>query len=297
MASFCADTSRKNGESHLGSASPFHYCLLIEYRGSWGSSAFKESDIAETVKNHVLKIHELNQPTRLQVIQKDPLVSGKKYAFFADCRPQYEQLFQFTFEKYEELLAFDFCSFIQHPATIPWQKIELPHFFICTNGQHDACCAKYGATLFNEMHGQYDHLWQTSHLGGDRFAANMLCLPYGMYYRRINNITLPQIFAAHSQKQMYLANFAGRASYPREIQVAEYFVRQQTQEFSIDAFKLVTSRGDENEATVTFVDRRGSEHHANIKKFIDPIAARFSCHADKEDYLQHYNLIKYWTTY
>lgn len=296
MPTFCADTSRANQEAFIGSASPFRFCLLIEYGGTWGKDAFIESTIPETVKKHVLKLYDLDCNVRIQIIQKNPLNKDKKTLFWADTNPHNPLLWQYQFEHYEELLTFDFPQFIENGVPKEFQSVTAPLFFICTNGQHDPCCAKYGATLFNEVHDLYPQIWQTNHLGGDRFAANMLCLPDGIYYRRVDKLSLEAILKAHGSHQLYLPNFAGHSVYPREVQVAEYFIRQQSKLYELFALQLLQSTGSEDEAAVTFIESNKREHHVHVRKQIEEQSAYLSCHADTANRLHKYLLVKYWTT-
>ena len=62
-----------------------------------------------------------------------------------------------------------------------------PLFVVCTHGKHDPCCARYGRPLFEALSEQVgaESAWQCTHVGGDRFAANAVCLPHGVYYGRV----------------------------------------------------------------------------------------------------------------
>jgi len=61
-----------------------------------------------------------------------------------------------------------------------------PLFLVCTHGRHDACCALRGRPLAHELQRvRPGRVWETTHLGGDRFAANLLVLPSGELYGRV----------------------------------------------------------------------------------------------------------------
>jgi hypothetical protein len=53
---------------------------------------------------------------------------------------------------------------------------------VCTHGKRDACCARYGAPVARDLAARGLPVWETTHLGGDRFAANLACLPDGTYH-------------------------------------------------------------------------------------------------------------------
>ena len=62
-----------------------------------------------------------------------------------------------------------------------------PIVLVCAHGRRDACCARLGLPLFDALNAQLlpTHLWQSSHLGGHRFAPNVVVLPYGIQLGRI----------------------------------------------------------------------------------------------------------------
>ena len=69
----------------------------------------------------------------------------------------------------------------------PASRVEHPVFLVCTHGKHDRCCAKYGRPLYDAVREQVDEewVWQSTHVGGDRFAGNLVALPDGVYYGRV----------------------------------------------------------------------------------------------------------------
>jgi hypothetical protein len=73
-----------------------------------------------------------------------------------------------------------------------------PLYLVCTNGRHDPCCAEYGrpvARPSTELVGE--RVWECSHVGGDRFAGNLVCLPDGVFYGHLDPATALRAVAAH----------------------------------------------------------------------------------------------------
>jgi hypothetical protein len=83
-----------------------------------------------------------------------------------------------------------------------------------------------------------DAVWQSSHVGGHRFAANLVCLPHGIYYGRVRPETAEQIIDRYRDDQLDLAHYRGRACYPPEAQAAEYFLRSELSSLELDAYRL-----------------------------------------------------------
>ena len=57
-------------------------------------------------------------------------------------------------------------------------------------------------------------VWECSHLGGDRFAANVLVLPHGFYYGQVPGDGA-ELVAAHERGEVALPWLRGRAGSPR----------------------------------------------------------------------------------
>ncbi len=58
-----------------------------------------------------------------------------------------------------------------------------PLLLVCTHGRHDTCCAVRGRPVAAALVERWpEATWECSHVGGDRFAANVVVLPDGWYY-------------------------------------------------------------------------------------------------------------------
>jgi hypothetical protein len=57
----------------------------------------------------------------------------------------------------------------------PGEVSEEPIYLVCTHGRHDACCAVRGRPVAAALAAAYpERTWECSHIGGDRFAANVV---------------------------------------------------------------------------------------------------------------------------
>jgi hypothetical protein len=72
------------------------------------------------------------------------------------------------------------------PPRAPVQIDRAPLYLVCAHGRHDACCALRGRPVAQALERvRPGRVWETTHLGGDRFAANLLVLPHGELYGRV----------------------------------------------------------------------------------------------------------------
>lgn len=124
-------------------------------------------------------------------------------------------------------------------------------FLTCTHGKHDACCAELGRPLAAALAAAApEETWEVSHIGGDRFAPNVLVLPHGLYYGRLLPSEAGDLVAAHHQGLLDLEHLRGRSSYPFAVQAAEIHLRRHLGHLDAAAPHLVEHLRDGDLTTV-----------------------------------------------
>lgn len=64
---------------------------------------------------------------------------------------------------------------------------QTPLVLVCAHGQHDVCCAIRGRPVAAALNQRWpENVWECTHVGGDRFAANILLVPDGIYYGNVD---------------------------------------------------------------------------------------------------------------
>ena len=98
-----------------------------------------------------------------------------------------------------------------------------PLFLVCTHGRRSACCARFGAPLAQALAARHPwQVWETTHVGGHRFAANLVILPHGLYYGPVGVDAAAAAIDAYQRGAVAAERYRGRAGQPRAEQEAEY---------------------------------------------------------------------------
>jgi hypothetical protein len=119
--------------------------------------------------------------------------------------------------------------------------VKHPIYLVCTHGRHDICCADQGRPLYRAMSAaRPDRTWEVSHLGGDRFAGNLLVLPRGDYFGRVEPEDGESLVSNYELGRLDLAHHRGRSTQPRLAQAAEHFLRSSE---GLDRFEAVAVTG------------------------------------------------------
>ena len=104
----------------------------------------------------------------------------------------------------------------------------LPHegraFVVCTNGRRDECCSLRGTPVLRALG---DRAVACTHLGGHRFAANVLVLPDNLLFGRLDGASAVALADALEDGELPLDHFRGRCSLPPEQQAAEILLRRE----------------------------------------------------------------------
>lgn len=297
---FCAQVSQETHEPCIGTATWVDTWLLIEYTGAWESRAIEQSKLSPQVKSWIASLHDPRCTTRPRVF---PLFIRQHHrpltditCFVGVLQEKRQVLYRFTFESYEELLTLDIQAMRAGAPQYDRYRYQEPLYLVCTHGKHDMCCAKYGTPVYQELARQCgQQAWQCSHLGGDKFAANVLCLPQSIYYGRMSSSDIEPLLQAQQRSQLYLKKYRGRNFYTPEQQAAEYYLRAQTGNYELDAFSLSTQyQKQNNEHTVTFKQTAPQElHQITVTHSLQEIESASSCKGCWLNKINTFSLIHY----
>ena len=230
---FCSDISRENDEPLGATASRIDHWLLVEYRGLWSSDALAGSGLSDQVKARLRELRAAHPRTRLLFIRRpDRRRLPGLAVYVADSREGNERLGRVEIDQHEDLRELD-------PWTVTTPIAE-PLFLACTHGKHDPCCARHGRPLFEALSEQLDaeSVWQSTHVGGDRFAGNLVCLPHGVYYGRVDRDDVPVLVDEYLDGRISLAHYRGRSCWPFAVQAAERRIRAEEGLAAIDDLSL-----------------------------------------------------------
>lgn len=251
----CSDISRQVGEPLVGTASYAKVWLFLEYNRPWAAKATEENELPVMVKEWLAQQLQRIENGRLQFIRQ--LIPTNELTFLVLIAHETSpRLYRFSLTSYAELLALDIPSLLadvtgSHPALLA-QPSSL--YLICTNAKRDKCCGVYGAVMYRQLLESpvAAQVWQTTHLGGHRFAPTLMTLPDGVYYGRISPANLPTFIAATQQGQVYLPGYRGRTCHPEPVQAAEYHLRQATGQLQTNELCLVSTLKTGDEWQVVF---------------------------------------------
>jgi hypothetical protein len=238
----CSTVARRLGESLAGTApARTTRWLLVEHPGPW---PLDPVDVAAGEAGAVLRRAEA-AGIRVQLIRRPAhRRRTSPHQVYAACTsgpvPWLEGR---ELVSLEELAALDVDALAAGRSPGLGAPVDGPVYLVCTHGRRDACCAEFGRPVAASVGRTQDAVWETTHLGGDRFAASAVCFPHGLYFGRLDPDAGPAVAAAYARGEVVLAHYRGRSGTPEVHQVAEHHVRHQTGVLGVADVEIESSTG------------------------------------------------------
>ncbi|MGZ5398456.1 MAG: sucrase ferredoxin [Nocardioides sp.] len=279
----CAVESSGRPDDLAGTASTVRAFLLVEEPGPWGVDALTDSRLSVGTA-----LRDAARPPRVRplLVRRDgrsSVAAGRRvFAAYADpVRPWLETT---VVDRAEDLLdlALTALGRGESPGLTPG---EGPVFAVCTHGRHDTCCAERGRPVATALAAAHpEETWQVSHIGGDRFAGNLLVLPHGLYYGRVDAAAGITVAGAHLSGHLDLDHLRGRSGWAMPVQAAEIALRRQLGETALAAVRLVDRRvtGADTRVVLEVAGRRWS---VEVHTTTGPDSARLTCRAQRDNAL------------
>jgi len=260
----CAASAERRGDLLLASAPPAERWLLIECRDPWPRTALtalrrqpptaKSADRPPIPGDRQSANEVPGDPGSLAAEVSRLCVAGRyrpvlirrhgridktapRQWALVDSRPGFESVRWGELPTDEHLLDVLAGKDQGTPSTEPI-------YLVCTHGRHDACCAVRGRPAAAALSAAFpDRTWECSHVGGDRFAANLVFLPHSLFYGHVPADEAVELAHAYDKGLLVPEFLRGSGALNPPVQAAQHFARAAT----------VSLEGD-NAATALAVD-------------------------------------------
>jgi hypothetical protein len=291
MSFRCAAASLGREEPVTGTASTVRAFLLVENAGPWGVDALLDARLPQPVKEGLVQQATAAGVRVLLVRRHAGAPSGpglRVFAAYAD--PTSPWLESSTVDTPADLLGLDLAA-LGRAQSAGLTPDAGPVFCVCTHGRHDTCCAELGRPTAQALAAVHpERTWEVSHIGGDRFAANVLVLPEGLYYGRVPAARAAELAGRHLSGQLDLDLLRGRSGLGFPAQVAEVAVRRELGETRNSAVRLVGTTGSGDHTTVRF-DVAGTTYDVRVRESVGRDQHQLTCRAQVTSPVPAYDVV------
>jgi hypothetical protein len=178
--------------------------ILVEYRKAWPTRPKLDNLSLDERAKTLVEMALSKEGSRMQLIRHANSTDQGRIFLFEDglifiATSQTKQLIPAEMKRYTE-----------------------PMVLVCTHGLRDRCCGVLGGKIYvqaKEFAPKW--VWQSSHLGGHRFAPTLLALPQGMLYGRVSSEDIEPLLGSLEAKVPFsVEKLRGVPAWPQAAQAA-----------------------------------------------------------------------------
>lgn len=263
---FCAEASIEGQEPMLGTASPGTSVWFgVEVRGTWPRNAFDSTTVPDRVRERMAEWAGAIPGFRPQALRRPGCdQTDDLTVVLAVTDVGTNRVLRREASSIEAIAELDLTAAVTEVRAggVPagWRDADAPMIWVCVHGKRDRCCAKFGVPVYDAaMAAEGVEAWQTSHLGGHRYAATLLCLPHGLCYGRVGAGDVAPMVRNHAQGRAHdLTLLRGRSCWSAPAQAAIHFVRAHIGEMALEGISAESEAADEAGTKVRVVSPRGT---------------------------------------
>jgi len=208
----CSTASLLDDEPMAGTAPTERAFLLVENSGAWGR------DAPALLAEHVV----VPPGVRPQLIRRHRNPgAGDLTVFAAWAAGDGFRVETTRLKSYVDLADLDLAALAEgrSPGLTAYDDLL---WLVCTIGRRDLCCAEVGRPVTGALAEAWpEQTWETTHLGGHRFAGTLLALPSGITLGRLDPGTAVDACRSVASGGHPVAESRGRAGRPGAVQAAE----------------------------------------------------------------------------
>lgn len=234
----CSDASRARAEPLTATASRVERWLLVEHPGAWGPQSVPSSRMSQSVARALART-AAGAGARLVLVRRPHGVprSAGRDVFAVDSTPGAERVRTRHVVADADLARLGW-------EDEQWTSYDGPLYLVCTHGRHDRCCALRGRPVAQALSRAHPgRTWESSHIGGDRFAPNLVVLPDGLYLGQVPAEQVVAVVADLADGRLPAGLVRGRSSLPLPTQAAQAFAREALQRWGSAELALVEQTG------------------------------------------------------
>jgi hypothetical protein len=292
----CAVASEDRTESMAGTASTVRSFLLVEHAGPWGVDALRDARMPDGIGPE-LRARADATTTKVLLIRRSAGASR------ATAGVRVFAAYAHHAAPWLETTVLDDLAGVHDldlEALAAGRSLGLtPHtdpvLAVCTHGRHDTCCAERGRPVAAGLAEAFpDETWEASHLGGDRFAANLLALPHGLYFGRLEPDTARGVARLLAAGELDLDHLRGRSGLATPLQAAEVALRRYVDERRLSAVRFVSrevrAEGTDARRTTALFDVAGRRYAVAVTSTRGSDPQLLTCRALRENPVVHHEV-------
>jgi hypothetical protein len=286
MSERCTAAAQRRGDQLGGTSTLVGAFLLVEHPGPWGEVALRDSRLPEPTRDELRRRANRAGVRVLLVRRPGRTVAGSTRVFAVRTGAWCETA---SLDRVEDVSALDLGA-LGAGRSLGLDPGPERLVLVCTHGRHDPCCAERGRPLAQELSRLApDLVWECSHVGGDRFAGNVLVLPEGLGFGWVVPERAPALLDQLADGVLDLDLMRGRATLSMAAQFAEIHLRRELEEPRSQAVRYAGSRRADGDLVAAF-EVGGATYDVRVRSTYGSPAA-LTCRAARDNAVPRHEVI------
>jgi len=293
---FCSDAARLRADDNAATATRIDVWILVELARTWGRRPLTDASLPAPVQETLTRALTEIPRSRVVFIRRRLEARSGCRVYIARSAPAVWMM-SMDLPALDDVAGLPFRTLASegNSHTLPSAP---PVVLVCTHGQRDSCCGRRGFPLYDALrtHESLD-VWQCSHIGGDRFAANAVVLPWGLYYGPVEPRDAGALAESVLRNEILIDAYRGRSSMVRTAQAAETFVRRATGMTARDALRVIARKTlPDGRMHVHLRDDADTLHEVTLEPYVSNATAYLTCTAESTCPIVQFRLVDYRTS-
>jgi hypothetical protein len=308
---FCSDAARLRADDNAATATRIDVWILVELARTWGRRPLIDASLPAPVQEALMRALAEIPRSRVVFIRRRLEIRSGCRVYIARSAPTVWTM-SMDLPSLDDVAGLPFRTLAEGgaqsaerrsdttdllPSALCPLPSETPVVLVCTHGQRDSCCGRRGFPLYDALrtHESLD-VWQCSHIGGDRFAANAVVLPWGLYYGPVEPRDAGALAESVLRNEILIDAYRGRSSMVRTAQAAETFVRRATGITARDALRVTARKTlPDGRMHVHLRDDTDTLHEVTFEPYVSTATAYLTCTAESICPIVQFRLVDYRT--
>ena len=221
-------------EEPLAGTAPFARAwIVVESPGPWGRDALEGSALPDDVRQHLMRAKAAGVTVLLARHPDRPERRGHadRHVWVARSAAGGMLLRHGVVDDLQPLAGWDLDAIAAGSLPAFGAVTREPLLLVCTHSRRDQCCAVNGRALLTALldgatDSQRARIWESSHIGGHRFAPVTLSLPSGAVHGRLAVEQAADLRLRNDEDRVAIENLRGRSGFLAPCQAAAGAVRR-----------------------------------------------------------------------
>lgn len=247
---YCSESALS--EALDGTAPRKRVWLVIEQPGSWGHDALLESSLPSGVGELLKSIASIEDvgvflARRPDLVSHERRTSRRRRFWLAHTAVGGVRMRSGSLDDIQDVAQWDFNAILRGELPPVGRRSADPVLFLCANGKRDTCCAMKSRSIIDTLRSNPEYtsqFFESSHLGGHRFAPTGLLLPWGISLGRLDEDSALSLLEQAWQGKISPEHIRGRSAFAHWAQTAELAIRKTYDIQGIEHLDVVVLRND-----------------------------------------------------